>query len=123
MLHCDIKGCHAWVSEIFSPQEAAKWFIVRPEQVNEAKQLALIAESERSFGTRTEKLLGRWLGKTAHVQQLETVWPGLDWQMMGGVEKITLCPRHKLEVASEICFLRSRDSSMNPKNPTPGNHS
>jgi hypothetical protein len=59
----------------------------------------------------------RW--KTIRAEE----WPNLDWFAYGGIDHVTLCPKHAEEVASEILKLRLADPSMNPEGPTPDNHS
>jgi len=40
-------------------------------------------------------------------------WPNLDWWAHGGVDKVYLCPGHKLDVAAAVMVERSLDPSMN----------
>jgi hypothetical protein len=53
----------------------------------------------------------------------QSEWPNLDWWALGGVDRIVLCPRHKIEVAAEICKQRANDCTMDQTNPAPDNHS
>jgi len=105
MLKCDIRGCKESVSEILNPEQAKLWFVARAEDVHKAKMDALTDTAE------TDSVRGF----------KERVWPNLDWYMLGGVERIVLCPKHKLEVATEIVRLRCGDPSMNPEKPDPSN--
>jgi hypothetical protein len=82
MLYCDVKGCGAWVSEIFSPREYKRWLVVTAAE-----------------------------------------WPNLDWWAIGGVDKLTLCPRCRAGVGDLIVLERALDPSMNPEKPDSGNRS
>lgn len=107
MLQCDVKGCKETVSEIMNPEIAARWFVARAEDVRKAKMDAL-EDSAETDAVRGFK---------------ERVWPQLDWWALGGVERIVLCPTHKLEVAALIVEFRANDPTMNPTKPNPGNRS
>lgn len=107
MLFCDVQGCKETVSEIMNPEQAQRWFVARAEDVRKAKMDALSDTSE------TDAVRGF----------KERVWPNLDWWILGGVERIVLCPTHKLEVARLIVEFRAADPTMKPEKPDPTNRS
>jgi hypothetical protein len=105
MKFCDIKGCKECISEIFhSSLSRSKWVEVRACQCGsykENKVCTCIESLEPSIPT--------------------TYWPNLDWFALGGVEKVTLCPKHKVEVFDEIIKQRALDPSMNSEVRNRGN--
>lgn len=73
MIHCIIKGCKEFFSEVLGdPAEFKRWAVIKQED-----------------------------------------WPNLDWWAHGGIDKVYLCPGHKLDVAACIMIERGLDPSMN----------
>lgn len=100
MKHCDIKGCHGMVSGLLSSQAArARWIEVRACRcgawdASQQKSCTCVVDENPEIPT--------------------TYWPNLDWFALGGVDKVTLCPRHRKEVFDEVVSQRAQDPSMNP---------
>jgi hypothetical protein len=107
MLQCSIKGCKEIVSEIINPEVAKDWFVARAEDVQKAK-MDVLSDAAETDAVRGFK---------------ERVWPNLDWWILGGVERVVLCPKHKIEVAGEVLKLRILDPTTNPEKPDPSNRS
>jgi hypothetical protein len=97
MIECDIKGCSASESELVSPNREIlkRWVILR----------ACLCGA---YDTRTPKMC------SCHSDSLvpTSFWPNLDWWALGGVDKIILCPDHKVLVMHEIERQRGLDPSM-----------
>lgn len=105
MLQCDIKGCKEIASETLTPIEVIKhWIILRACQCG-ANDL----RHPKSCTCRSEGLVPT------------SYWPNLDWYAFGGVDQLTLCPLHKLEVYGEILQQRGIDPGMNPGKQDRGN--
>lgn|SRR5208283_682413 len=109
MKNCDIKGCLGFISEVFAPASmCARWLELRACQCGAWDH----AKGPRACTCNPPE------GTKVPTQY----WPNLDWFILGGVEKVTLCPRHKLEVMGEIVRQRHLDPSMDPGDkPNPGN--
>jgi hypothetical protein len=99
MLECSIKGCEATESELLStrPEVLKRWVI-------------LMACRCGAYDGRNQKPCSCRADNGSVVPT--TFWPNLDWWMLGGVEKVVLCPDHKTLVAHEIDRQRQRDPSM-----------
>jgi hypothetical protein len=102
MIDCSMEGCKETVSEILCPEVAAHWVIFR------ACRCGAYQATDPRRGT----------GKSCTCTAPEgypvpmSYWPHLDWWILGGVEEVILCPRHKGEIARLIVYLQTHDSSM-----------
>lgn len=105
MIECTIKGCTNCVSESLSPrEELGRWIIFRACRCG-AYNLA----EPKSCTCRSEGPVPI------------SYWPNLDWYAFGGVEEITICPEHKLEIFQEIIRQRGNDPGMNSGRQDRGN--
>jgi hypothetical protein len=97
MIQCDIKGCTALMSDIVSPnrEELKRWIILRACLCG-----AYNLKKPKPCTCRQEGFVP------------VSFWPNLDWWALGGVDKITLCPDHKVLVLHEIERQRGIDPSM-----------
>ena len=105
MIQCDIKGCKNFESELLSSKEVlSHWVIFRACRCG-----AYDHKKPKSCTCSSE----------GHVKI--SYWPNLDWWAFGGVDQITLCPEHKLEVMREIVKQQINDPSMDQERPSPYN--
>lgn len=96
MIECAIQGCGDCCSTLVSPDEILKrWVILKACQC-------------RAWDGRLQKSCTC----SSDFVVPTTFWPNLDWWMLGGVESVTLCPKHKLQVLNEIVRQQIQDPSM-----------
>lgn len=118
MIECSIKGCTAFATEpgrvsiirsIFGGKPSddramlARWIILKPCLCG-ANPNAQPPEACKCNLTCSP------LWGVVPVQH----WPNLDWWAMGGVDRLILCPDHRVLVAREIVRQRYDDPSMDP---------
>lgn len=106
MIQCDIKGCDAFESTLIagSKEKLSHWVVLRSCQCG-----AYDGRKPKSCTCRSDAPVPT------------SFWPNLDWWALGGVDKITLCPDHKVLVMHEIERQRGLDPSMDEAHRT-GRH-
>lgn len=99
MIECSVRGCDAFASELSCGHATlARWIILKPCQC--------------AHGPREECKCNRTLPTLLWGIIPIQYWPNLDWWAFGGVDKLCLCPDHKVLVAKEIIRQRQQDPSM-----------
>ena len=107
MITCTISGCKEMESEnLSSPDILKHWIILRACRCG---AWAANFGNPKSCTCRSEGPVPI------------SYWPHLDWWKFGGVDEITLCPAHKLEVMEDIIRQRGDDPSMNSQKFNRGN--
>lgn len=116
MIKCDIRGCEAFATEpgrvsiirsFFSGTRGsddramlARWIILKP---------CLCGADQRKEACKCNLTCSPLWG-IIPVQH----WPNLDWWAFGGVDRLILCPDHRVLIAKFIATERMFDPTMDP---------
>lgn len=98
-----MKGCDAFASELTTSKDMLKrWIILKP---------CLCGSGQQKDGTQQVCKCNLTVTPLWGVVPVQ-FWPNLDWWALGGVDKLILCPDHKILVAHEIVRQQGLDPTM-----------